>query len=120
MKLTEIVEELGLDVKCCREGLDVDVRGGYASDLLSDVMANSGEGDVWITLQIHKNIVAIAGMKGLAGIIVINGRQPDEDTLGKAEEEGIPVVVSDMPAFELIGRLYALGIRGAADHAEGV
>ncbi|HWR71782.1 MAG TPA: serine kinase, partial [Nitrospirota bacterium] len=89
--------------------------GGYASDLLSDVLAHAGEGSVWVTLHIHQNIVAVASHKDLAGIVLVQGRQPEKDTIAKAEEEGIPVLVSQLPAFELIGRLYQAGIRGVQE-----
>jgi hypothetical protein len=81
--------------------------------LLSDVIGNSREGNVWVTLQIHQNIVAVASMKDLAGIILVNAREPEEDTVQKAETESIPLMVSKLPTFELVGRLYGLGIRGA-------
>ena len=112
MTLKEMIEKFDLEVKTGTEALDTEITGGYASDLLSDVLANSEEGNVWITLQIHQNIVAIASIKGLAGILLINDRQPAEETISKAEEEGMPIMVSILPAFEIIGRLYKLGIRG--------
>jgi hypothetical protein len=114
VKLAELVETLDLDVRSAHGKLDREVTGGYASDLLSDVIANSREGDVWITLQIHQNVVAVASMKELAGIVFVAGREPEEDTVGKAEAEGIPLAVSKLPAFEVSGRLYGLGLRGAA------
>ncbi len=112
MKLREVVEKFGLEVKCGEDKLDQEVGGGYASDLLSDVLANGKAGDLWITLQLHGNIVAVASMKDLLGIIIINGRQPEKETIEKAEEEGVPIMVSKLPAFELIGRLYEMGISG--------
>jgi hypothetical protein len=112
VKLTELVETLGLEVKAAQGSLGNEVTGGYASDLLSDVIANGSPGDVWITLQIHQNIVAVASMKELAGVILVGGREPEEDTVEKAESEGIPIAVSGLPAFELVGRLYGLGLRG--------
>ena len=113
MKLTELVEALGLEVRSSSENLfKKEVTGGYASDLLSDVIGNSREGNLWITLQSHLNIVAVASMKELSGIILIGGREPDEDTIQKAESEKMPIMVSKLPAFELIGRLYDLGVRG--------
>ena len=120
MKLKEIVERLALEVKTKGGALDYDVKRGYASDLLSDVLANASEGDLWITLQVHQNVVAIAGMKGLSGIVLINSRGPEEATLRKAEEEKIPVMVSKLTAFELIGRLYNLGITGTGNAAKGI
>ena len=112
MTIREIVEELNCEVKAGASGLDNELTGGYASDLLSDVLANGREGNVWITLQIHPNIVAVASVKDLSGIVLINGREPAEETVLRAEQEDIPIVVSALPAFELIGRLYGLGISG--------
>ena len=87
MKLKEIVEKLSLEVRGNVRELDKEVNNGYTSDLLSDVLANGKENDLWITLQIHPNTVAIASMKGLSGIVIINGREPEEETLKKAEQE---------------------------------
>ena len=108
MQLDELVRKLGRRV-CCAEGsLGRDVRGGYVGDLLSDVMANSREGDIWITRQVHQNIVAVASLKDLAGIILIQGSEPTPDTAAKAGAEGIPILVTDLPAFEIVGRIYQL------------
>jgi len=112
VKIVELVKKLNLDVRSAEESLDREITGGYASDLLSDVLANSKEGNVWITLQIHHNIVGVASMKDLAGIILVNGREPEPETIEKAETENIPVMVSEMPTFELVGRLYDLGVGG--------
>ncbi len=112
MKLAELVEELDLVVRAAEDKLDREVTGGYASDLLSDVLANSKEGNVWVTLQIHQNIVAVASMKGLAGIVLVNGRVPEQETVEKAQAEQIPLMVSGLPSFELVGRMYKLGVPG--------
>jgi len=120
MKLKEIIEKLSLKVICCQDNLDIEVNNGYVSDLLSDVLANSEENYLWITLQIHPNIVAIASMKGLSGIVIINDREPEAETVKKAEENGIPIMVSRMSAFELSGKLYALGLSGTKNGNEGI
>lgn len=114
MKLAEVVRQFGLDVKAGAAQLDREVTGGYVSDLMSDVLAHAGEGSVWVTLHIHQNIVAVASHRDLAGIILVQGRQPEQDTVAKAEEEGIPLLVSSQPAFELVGKLYAAGVRGVS------
>ena len=113
MNLSDLVKEFGLEVKTGANHLDREVSSGYVSDLLSDVLAHADEGTLWVTLHIHQNIVAVASHKDLAGIILVQGRQPEKDTIAKAEEEGIPVLVSGLSAFELVGRLYKAGIRGA-------
>ncbi len=89
-----------------------EILGGYASDLLSDVMANSQEGDLWITLQKHVNIVAVAQLNGLAAIVLVNGRRPEPETATRAEEIGIPILSTPLQAFEAAGVLYSSGIRG--------
>ncbi|MBN2246749.1 MAG: serine kinase [Candidatus Aminicenantes bacterium] len=108
MKLKEITDKLGLKVFNPETSLDVDVNSGYSSDLLSDVMANSKKGQVWITLQIHQNIIAVAKLKDLAGIILVNDRKPEEVTLEKAKEEGIPLLSTPETTFTISGKLYRL------------
>ncbi len=112
MKLTELIQELNLAVRSAEGDLEREVTGGYASDLLSDVLANGEPGNLWITLQIHQNIVAVASMKDFAGIILVNGREPEQDTIEKAEAENIAIMVTELSTFELVGRLYGLGITG--------
>ncbi|MGE5254158.1 MAG: DRTGG domain-containing protein [Planctomycetaceae bacterium] len=112
MTLREAAEKLGLKPVAGLSKLPRELGQGYVSDLLSDVMANAKPGDIWVTLQIHQNIVAVATLKELAGIILIGGRQPEKQTLAKAEEEQVPLLLSDLPAFEVVGRLYQLGITG--------
>jgi predicted transcriptional regulator len=106
MKLNEIVKELDLKVLASHECLDREVSDGYVSDLLSDVMANSREKNLWITLQTHMNIVAVAALKRLSAIVIVNGRVPGQDTLSKAESENIPVLSTGESAFKLAGMLY--------------
>lgn len=115
MNLADLVDKLGLEVRTARESLDEEVTGGYASDLLSDVLAHGRSGDVWVTLQAHQNVVAVASLRGIVGIILVAGRQPEAETIDKAEAERIPILVSDLPAFEIIGRLFDLGIRGGRE-----
>ncbi|HOO38813.1 MAG TPA: serine kinase [Deltaproteobacteria bacterium] len=112
MTLEAIVEQLGLKCKCCWEKLKRDVEGGYAGDLLSDVMANSSAGNVWVTRQVHQNIVAVASLKEHAGVVIVQGAVPDKDTLEKAQKEGIPIIVSDMSEFEVVGKIYHLMYHG--------
>jgi hypothetical protein len=108
MILEKIVKELGLEVRCSPENLKNNVTGGYTGDLLSDVIANSREGYIWITRQVHQNIVAVASLKEHAGIILINACEPTRETLEKAIQEKIPIMVSGLPAFELTGKIYNL------------
>jgi predicted transcriptional regulator len=115
MKVKDIQERFDLEVAAGTGGLDREISGGYCGDLLSDVMANSASGELWLTIQSHQNIVAIAVLRELAGIILVSGRLPDEDTKAKADDEGIPILLSPLPAYILAGRLYGAGVGQPAE-----
>lgn len=106
MKVSDLVDNLGLVVYSGKKGLERTIKGGYASDLLSDVMGNAKEGQVWVTLQTHKNVAAIASLKDLAAVILVKGNRPDEDTAQHSDEEGVPVLGADQNAFEITGQVY--------------
>lgn len=108
MKLSEIVDKLQLTVLTEKAGLDRNVTGVYSGDLISDVMSNSREGQLWVTLQAHPNVVAVACLRELSGVVVVNQRTPTEETIIKAEQEGLPIMGTDLPAYEICGRLYSL------------
>ncbi len=108
MTLDEITTAIGLKVLTGGDNLGRAVSGGYTSDLLSDVMANSRGGNVWITLQTHQNIIAVAKLKDLAGIILVNSRDPEQETLDKALQEKTVLLQSKDPAFAISGKLFAL------------
>lgn len=108
MTVEEIKNKLELKVLSGASGLNREVNGGYVSDLLSDVMGNADAGQIWITLQTHKNIMAIASLKDLAAVILVNDYQPEEDTAAQSEEEAIPILGTSMSTFEVAGKLYEL------------
>lgn len=112
MKLQDIISELSLRVVTGTPAPNVAVNGGYVGDLLSDVLGKAKPGDLWVTMQIHRNIVAVATVKELSGIVLIAGREPGDDTVRAATEEGICLMTSPLPAFELVGRLHRMGIGG--------
>ena len=112
MNIAEVAEKIGGTVVAASSAASRQVQGGYASDLLSDVMGNSQEGDLWVTLQKHVNIVAVAQLNGLAAIVLVNGRMPEPDTAARAEQEGIPIISTPLQAFDVAGILHSLGIHG--------
>ena len=114
MKMNIIAEKL--DLHCLtpelKSAADVDITKGHSSDLLSDVLANAPDRSVLVTLQLHMNVVAVAVHAGLSAIIFSGGRRPEEPVRGKAIEEGIALYVSNDTTFDIVGKLYALGLHG--------
>ncbi len=108
MKIADLVNSLGLEVYSGAAGLNREITGGYVSDLLSDVVGNAEKGNVWITLQTHKNVLAVASLKDLSAVILVKGLRPDGDTLLKSDEENIPILGSVEDTFNTAGKLYKI------------
>ena len=107
MKVSDLVKKFDLKIFSGDQGLEAEITGGYVSDLLSDVMGNATEGQVWITLQTHENVLAIASLKELAAVILVKGLTPDDGTVERSNDENIPVLGTDLDTFEISGRLFA-------------
>jgi predicted transcriptional regulator len=108
MKITDIIKALDLKVISGNDGLSNEITGGYVSDLLSDVMGNAKEGNIWITVQTHLNVVAVASLKDLSAVIIVKSALPEADTIKKSNMEKMPVLSTDMDTFNITGRLYEL------------
>lgn len=108
MTVKNLIESLHLKLVSGEKGVENEVSGGYTSDLLSDVMGHASQGSVWITLQTHKNVMAIASLKDLSAIVLVKGFQPDADMLEQSDLEGVPVLSTEENTFEISGKLYQL------------
>jgi len=112
VKLEEIVTAAELKVWTAPQRLDTEITGGYASDLLSCVMAKAQQGNLWVTLQAHANIVAVASFLDLAGIIITEGRKPDPRAVEKAKERDVCLMTTDHATFTVVAELAKLGVPG--------
>ncbi|MDD5220527.1 MAG: DRTGG domain-containing protein [Candidatus Bipolaricaulis sp.] len=106
MTLRDIVQRLALEVVVDGGGLDREVSGGFSGDLLSNVLAAARPGNLWITIQRHVNVVGVAQVAGLSGVLLAGGEAPALAVVAKAEEMGIPILLAPDAAFELAGRLH--------------
>lgn len=115
MTLRELARELELTELTpagTGEG-EEEVTRGYASDLLSDVLAHAPAGGILVTLQVHLNVIAVASHAGLRAVIFSCGRLPGVDIVERAAIEGIALFSSPADTFELVGRLHDLGVTGS-------
>lgn len=113
MNLQQIIEELDLTVLTePHDFTGVTPTGGYSSDLLSCVMAGAKKGHLWITLQAHLNIVAIAALNEVAAIVITENAQPDAASVTKANEQSVVLLSTSKSTYEVNGKLWELGIRG--------
>jgi hypothetical protein len=109
VKLNDLLEPLNLTLHTHAERVDTEVTGGYTGDLLSDVIANSRPGNLWATVQVHPNIVAVAVLKDLSAVVLVNGREPQAETVARADEAGVVLATTPLTGFELAGKVYERG-----------
>jgi len=107
MTIREAAAMLGAEI-LQDEFEDLPLTGAYTSDLLSDVMANAKEGGALITIQAHKNTIAVATLVSISLVIICNNRPvQDNDMLETAKDEGIAVIRTKENQFTVSGKLYA-------------
>lgn len=100
MNVSNLIEKLNLEV--VNEGdLTKEINGCYCSDLLSHCMSNISEGNLWITVQVNINIIAIAVLTELSAIIVSQDMSIDKTVIDKAKEENVTLLRSKLPSYEL-------------------
>ncbi len=104
VKFTEIIQ--GELITPSDEMENIAITGGYVSDLLSDVMGNAKDGQLWITIMRHLNVIAVASLAGIPAIVFARNLKPEAAIIDKAQQEGIALIVSPLTTFEISGLLY--------------
>ena len=110
MLVNDLAEKFDLSIVAGKNGLDREVKEGYCGDLLSEIMGNAPAGCAWMTVQGHQNIVAVAVLREMAAIIITGGQKPDEETIQKADQEGIPILLWPNSSYHLAGRIFGAGV----------
>ncbi|HOG57930.1 MAG TPA: hypothetical protein PK137_02480 [Anaerolineaceae bacterium] len=112
MNLKEIQDKLQLrPLTAPIDPASIEIRAGYTSDMLSCVMTGAPSGSIWVTLMAHGNIIAVATLLDIPAIIITENAQPDDSTLARASEKEILLYSTNKPSFEIVGRLWEMGIR---------
>lgn len=101
MRVQEFASETCFHVHATPLSLEKEIHGVFAGDLLSWVMGNCEEGNCWITVQTHLNIVAIAALKEISCIVIAQGAQLPQETIEKAKEENIALFETPLSAYEV-------------------
>jgi predicted transcriptional regulator len=81
------------------------------SDLLSCVMVGAQPGNLWITLQAHINVVAVAALRDVSAVIITENAQPESAVIEKANQQGVILLSTADPSYQVAGKLWELGIR---------
>jgi predicted transcriptional regulator len=108
MRVSEFAGKMGMTIETGSGGVDKEITGVYAGDLLSFVMSNAGTGNAWITVLTSLNIIAVALLAEISCIIIPQGITVEEKTLKKAESEDIPILSTAMDTYEICWRAHQL------------
>ena len=90
---------------------DRDVDGVFVSDMISDVMAGAKSGNLWLTVQTHKSIVSAANLVDISAIVITSAKEVPQETIDLANKYNIAILSTDLPTFDVVGELYALGVK---------
>ena len=89
----------------CRVLEDGDPQGElyrvFCCDLLSIAMGKAPADGVWVTVMGNRNTLAVASLTDTACIVLAEGARLDENAAKKAEDQGITVLASERPIFDL-------------------
>lgn len=109
MKVKDLISDLKPEV-IAEGSLEEDIDGIYIGDLLSNVMSKAKEKNLWITIQGHQNVIAVAQLTGVAAVIVVEDFAIEEAAVKRAKENGINLLRTSLTAYELIRKLMEIGI----------
>ena len=108
MTIQELTDKLSL--KSLSKFEDRDINGVFVSDMISDVMASAKSGNLWLTIQTHKSIVPAANLVDVSAVIITGDKEVPKETIDLATKFNIAILSSEFPTFEVVGKLYGLGL----------
>ena len=112
LTLQKIIAELNLTVLTePRDFSSQTPEGGYVSDLLSCVMTGAKAGNIWVTVQAHINVVAVAGLTEVCAVILTENAQPEPAVLARANQQEVILLSTPEPSYQVVGRLWDLGLK---------
>ena len=116
MTLEEVKEILNAEVITGSNNLQMEIKMGCGSDLMSDVLAFTKAESLLLTGLTNTQVIRTAEMADIVAICFVRGKMPDEDTIRLAESKGTPLLMTQLPMFESCGQLYKKGLIGCSEY----
>lgn len=110
MKISELANKTGWKLYCHDTAFNDQIKGAYVGDLLSWVMGHGQPGHAWITVQAHANVIAVASLREFACVIICEDSVVNDELINQAQEEGVVLFTTALPAYEVCRTLIALGV----------
>lgn len=82
----------------------------FCCDMLSVAMGKAPADSVWVTVMGNKNTLAVASLTDVACIVFAESVTPDKDTISQAEKEGITLLSTGLPIFDIALKIHEAGL----------
>ncbi|MDD4011539.1 MAG: DRTGG domain-containing protein [Sphaerochaetaceae bacterium] len=110
MKINQIVEAVKGKVACCQENLDKEVRFGFASDLMSDVLTLRDDDILLITGLSNIQAIRTAELSDISVVLLVRNKTASKEMVDMAREAGIVLITTEYSMFRTSGILYEKGL----------
>lgn len=118
LSLTDIKDLLHAEVVVGEDKLDILVRAGTASDLMSDMLTGQNNNNVvLLTGLCNVQVIRASVIAGVAVVVLVRGKQPTPEIITQAREHGMPLLSTPFTMFTSCGRLFSKGLRGVEEKA---
>jgi len=115
MKLSDIKDLLHAEVVVGQDKLDMPVKAGAASDLMSDMLTGQNNNVVLLTGLCNVQVIRTSVIAGVAAVVLVRGKQPTPEMITQAREHGLPLLSTPFTMFTSCGRLFSKGLRGVEE-----
>ena len=117
IKLSEIKEALKARLIVGDDSLDMKIKAGAGSDLMSDLLRGPKDGVVVLSGLNTQQVIRTAVIAGVAAVVLVRGKEPDQEMIAQARSRGLPLLSTPFTMFTACGRLFRLGLRGVEQKA---
>lgn len=108
MKLDAIINKFKMEKLTPIDISNIEIRQGLVGDLLSYILSKGSSDTIWVTIQRHINIVAVASSVEIPVIVISDNIQPEQKVIDAALENEIALLKTSHDAFTISGMIYNL------------
>lgn len=116
MKINEIASILNAEIVTNFSEENTDIKYGFASDLMSDVLAYATDDSLLITGLNNPQVIRTAEMMDISTVLFVRGKKPGKEIIDLAMENKLTIIATDYTMFKTCGLLVINGMKGIESH----
>ncbi|MDY4888314.1 MAG: hypothetical protein SO135_01015 [Sphaerochaetaceae bacterium] len=110
MKLSEVIDVIDGKVLCCTDLLDKEVKFGFSSDLMSDVLTLRDDDILLITGLANVQSVRTAELSDINAIVLVRNKVATQAMIDMATDADIMIITTKHSMFKASGLLFGKGL----------